>query len=827
MQSASTWDKIRSSVLTPHEMLEREQASSNDVFNTLEEYLASGNYTDFYSPDSVDEEKYNNAIIDYDHFEDEDYIPIQYTDFSKIKTTEPGVKYLQFTNITGIGKVGDFIGEIQLNTFSANILRVNLYGLLSNNTDNIGYSEFVEVLKNLQNLQKLTHLNIGNNNIVKNSNISLADLILSFPKLTHLNISNNKVIEKTEWEKFLTSPKLISLNIANNLILDSKLNASEDMYNIRKRIQQVLQTSILQNNTRTYLNITNNGFDIPSIIQTIKQDPNAPKKTIVFDIRNLLLPSVLNVYRQKLIPSLQLSNIDMSQDNKMKTTDDYAININIQKYLADYLENDPLNILNNRPVVNYINALNDVNIGNNNLLVKKLSLTERKLKLIDIINYHQMIMGLSPNERKMLASNMSGYIIDALEVGNTDSSSLQLSNQGIGVSVQYGTEMETTQKEVGKSTPWDSYRIKKTDFSLPFQVLNTFIEKNDDSSFRFFERNQKLINDMTTKTNSIRLLREYIEHNSSMIMEINVSYCNLNDNLFLKLYQSLKKVSKTSKLNRIELSNNNLTDKSCRYVAILLKLIPTLTYINISNNNITDYGYNLMSHEIIGLSNKKQISIVYGKSTSDDTINTGVYDSFTNFKNVIAAFPGENADNIKTYNLQKLRVLQYQKIRIIIRRLNSLANAVSGVAYGIATGVKDVAYGIGRGVVRTADAIRNYNIANQLKKEEREEKEERARKEGEERAKKLALETPPTPPLTPPSTPTTEVRRPELLLSPPTPKKQSFWSKLTGSKKRGGKNTKKRKRKITRKRNTNKSKQRKTRKHKHKITKQKKKTIHN
>ena len=641
----------------------------------------------------------------------------------------------------------------------------------------------------------------------------MAEIILSFPKLTHLNISNNKVIEETEWKTFLTSPKLISLNIANNLILDSKSNASNDMYNIRKRIQQVLQTSILQNNTRTYLNITNNGFDIPSIIQTIKQDPNASKKTIVFDIRNLLLPSVLNVYRQKLIPSLQLSNIDMSQD--MKTTDDYAININIQKYLADYLEKDPLNILNNRPVVNYINALNDVNIGNNNLLVKKLSLTERKLKLIDIINYHQMIMGLSPNERKMLASNMSGYIIDALEVGNTDSSSLQLSNQGIGVSVQYGTEMETTQKEVGKSTPWDSYRIKKTDFSLPFQVLNTFIEKNDDSSFRFFERNQKLINDMTTKTNSIRLLREYIEQNSSMIGEINVSYCNLNDNLFLKLYQSLKKVSKTSKLSRIELSNNNLTDKSCRYVAILLKLIPTLTYINISNNNMTDYGFNLMSREIIGLSKSKQISIVYGKSTSEDT-NTDVYDSFTNFKNVIAAFPGENgenANNIKTYNLQKLRVLQYQKIRIIIRRLNSLANAVSGVAYGIASGVKDLVYGIGKGIVKKADMTRAYMGAQKdidglgLEKEKE--------------SPSLLTEVRP-PELSAPLPTTTEVR-------PTEPKKQTFWSKLTGPKKSGGKNTKKRKRKrkITRKRNTNKPKQRKTRKHKHKFTKQKKKTIHN
>jgi hypothetical protein len=815
MQTASTWDKIRSSVLTPHEMLEREQASSNDVFNTLEEYLASGNYTDFYSPDSVDEEKYNNAIIDYDHFEDEVYIPIQYTDFSKIQQMTSGViQYLQFTNIKQIGGVDAFIGQIELTTFSANILRVNLYGLLSNNTDNIGYGKIVEVLTKLQKLPQLTHLNIGNNNIVvKNSNISLAELILSFPKLTHLNISNNKVIEKTEWVKFLSpESKLISLNIANNLILDSKLNASEDMYNIRKRIQQVLQTSILQNNTRTYLNITNNGFDIPSIIQTIKQDPNAPNKKIVFDIRNLLLPSVLNVYRQKLIPSLQLSNIDMSQDNKMKTTDDYAININIQKYLADYLENDPLNILNNRPVVNYINALNDVNIGNNNLLVKKLSLTERKLKLIDIINYHQMIMGLSPNERKMLASNMSGYIIDALEVGNTDSSSLQLSNQGIGVSVQYGTEMETTQKEVGKSTPWDSYRIKKTDFSLPFQVLNTFIEKNDDSSFRFFERNQKLINDMTTKTNSIRLLREYIEHNSS-IQEINVSYCNLNDNLFLKLYQSLKKVSNTSKLNRIELSNNNLTDKSCRYVAILLKLIPTLTYINISNNNITDYGYNLMSHEIIGLSNEKQISIVYGKSTSEDTINTGVYDSFTNFKNVIAAFPGEKADNIKTYNLQKLRVLQYQKIRIIIRRLNSLANAVSGVVHGIYTGVKDAVVDFGRSVVNKADMTRAYMGAtkdmkelekeDKLKLEKRMENFEKGKSDLEQKIEQL------------------EKRNAELTK----PKPRGLLGGIFGFKKSGGKNTKKRKRKrkITRKRNTNKPKQRKTRKHKHKITKQKRK----
>lgn len=790
METASTWDKIRSSILTPHEMLEREQASSNDVFNTLEEYLASGNYTDFYSPNSADEEKYNNAIIDYDHFEDEDYLPIEYTDFSKLQSISGGsIKYLQLTDIT---KIDNFTGTVTP-SFGAQILRVNLYGLFSYNTDNT-HNKFVQVLAGLQKLPELTHLNIGNNKIGPNPNTSLADIILSFPKLTHLNISNNTVIEETEWVKFLTLPKLVSLNIANNLILDSKLSVaygtSEDIYNIRREIQIIVQKSILTNDKLTYLNITNNGFNIPSIIQIIKQQPNAKNKTIVFDIRNLLLPAVLNVYRQKQIPTLQLSNIDMSQDNKMKTTDDYAVNINIQQYLADYLENDPLNILNNKPVVNYINALNDVNIGNNNLLVKKLPLTERKLKLIDIINYHQMIMGLSPNERKMLASNMSSYIIDALEIGNTDSSSLQLSNQGIGVSVQYGTEMETTQKEVGKGTPWDSYRIKKTDFSLPFQILNTLIEKNDDSSFRFFERNQQLINDMNTKTNSIRILCEHIEQNSNMVQEINVSYCNLNDNLFLKLYQSLKKTSKTSQLIRIELSNNNLTDKSCRYIAILFKLIPTLTFVNISNNNMTDYGFNLMSHEIIGLSKSKRISIVYGKSKSENT--AAVYDSFTNFQNVMSAFPSsENVDNIKTYNLYTFRVMKYEKIRIILNKVNSVTKFVSSVAHDIAGSVGNVLQQAKTRIFATRDAMRAQAIAREDAKE--------SKRDG----------------VLPPAPPGTG--------APGTGAKKSMFG--LGH---GGKNTKKRqkKKRITRNQKRDIKKRRKTRKHKHKNTKTKEKTIH-
>jgi len=611
---------------------DRNTVTTTNIYSHIEGYFRTSKYDDYYFSDEEPKESYsNNKPIPYNIFIDEEYEPHEYTE------PRPGLSFIKFNERTG-----DYIDrQFSVVENFNNMTRLNLYGLLKESKEQI--TKLTKILTKLSSNEtirtRLTHLNIGENNLVIvnktwtnrfnisyeiSNNTRLIDLINRFQNLSELNVCNNK-ISNIDVIKLLISPKIVGqrqipiINLANNLICKKgifyMINGKNDVENFIPEIQKVIDVAIQNNKGLRYLNISENNLNPNEIILDIYKrkkteivDGSFSKLNVKNDYLRLELNNFFKFVAKEKLPTLDLSSINMRYELPITPVDDYVTNINIETYLKKYVgkdengrDKDPIFILNDRGIVNYINALNDTKIGDRNLLIKRMSYEDRKMRLIDIINFHQIMMGLSVNEKKQLCNEMVAYNARVLEANEVDSTAVGVSvGQGFdpfsgfpfsfSLEKGYSFGFSVGDVEKGRHSPWTSYRVRKTDYGFPLQILATLLEKHDVSSFRFFERNQSLINKVVEGTNTVKFLCNFLEDVGGDFKELNLSNCSLSTNVFISISESIKK-NPNINITHINLSYNDLTNDGVFYLCDLLKEKQSIRNINISDNiNITNEG---------------------------------------------------------------------------------------------------------------------------------------------------------------------------------------------------------------------------------------------
>lgn len=611
---------------------ERNRVTTTNIYSHIEEYFRVSEYNDYYFPkEEPAESDNNNKPVPYNIFIDEEYEPHKYEEPREL------VEFIKFNERTTKYINNKLVNQ---NTFN-NMTRLNLYGLLKESKEQI--TKLTTILTGLSNnpqvVVNLTHLNIGDNNLVivnsswKNifkityqvlSDDKLVDLITRFTRLIELNVSNNKISNIGTIKK-LVSPKvdgqrqIPTINMANNLICKDRnfytIDGTNNVEMFISKIQILVDDAIKNNKGLEYLNISENNLDPNKIILGIYERKknettglNFLKLNVKNDYSRLELNNFFKFVVKEKLPILDLSSINMRYELLISPVDDYITNINIANYLEKYVgkdergrDKDPIYILNDRGIVNYINALNDTKIGDRNLLIKRMSYEDRKMRLIDIINFHQIMMGLSENEKKQLCNEMVAYNARVLEANEVDSTNIGVTvGQGFdpfggfpfsfSMEKGYSYGVEVSDVEKGKHSPWTSYRVRKTDYGFPLQILATLLEKHDVSSFRFFERNQSLIKRVVEGTNTVKFICNFLENVSSDFKQLNLSNCNLSTNVFISISDSIKK-NPNINITHINLSHNDLTNDGVFYLCDLLKEKQSIRNINISDNiNINNDG---------------------------------------------------------------------------------------------------------------------------------------------------------------------------------------------------------------------------------------------
>jgi hypothetical protein len=453
-------------------------------------------------------------------------------------------------------------------------------------------------------------------------------LFKSFEFLEELNLSNNNISDIDTIYVLLNHKTLKSLNFAFNIngkdifdVVEKNKNNTNTISQDNKiqyilYLQDLIENCILYNTKIESLNVSGNHLDTSRLIEVIKfKQPNL--RSVVFDLSKLLLSKYLNNVSQTDLSFLTLKGVTMNSNIRIQATDDYMVNIDIQRYLENYLGKDPINLLNNPNLKNYIVALNDVNLGNENILIRKMTYEERKYKLIDIINYHQTMMGLSTNEKKFLCNEITAYnqsMITSSE-GNEKQSSIGFGQSLSGVSFGYSMTntkgVAETEVNTGK-TPWTSYKIRQEEFSYPLKLLYSAISSNSDSNFNFFERNTELISDINFSMLSIRFTCDFLKTNKT-ITSLDLSKCAITDNLLFNIVNSLD----NNNIISINLSDNILSNGSCTALSSLIN-VGNLENLNISGNSISDVGLTLLTKNLI--TNTTLKALVY--SSANDTILT-------------------------------------------------------------------------------------------------------------------------------------------------------------------------------------------------------------
>ena len=689
---------------------------SSNMYDKIENILNKGELEDFYQVDSVELSNIdNNNLIDYDNFIAEDYIQNIYFALDMNMTNQQEFEEYTTKIIREKGELNLVFKNIQKlnnprfpNFFSQpfSIIRLNLYGLLSFSNSNESNDFIQKILTNIARSESmvstLKHLNIGNNNIEIKNEISIgASAIFSQHKdenisdrirrklddpanpvspflepikrltnLEELNICNNNISHVPTLFYLLglqtdSSKKLKILTMSNNLRRKSEVyfffNSFDATQLIIQKIENLILKSIEQNTSMTYLDVRNNGLDSQKIMYAIEKIPIDSDKQVKFDINNLFVSDYFSLINKKKIAKIDLSSIKMNYKNPVNILDDYELNIDVEKYLNKYLGKDPIGIFNDQNTINYINALNDKNEKKSSLMLRHLSPEERKIKLIDIINYHQMIMGLSINEKKYLLSQLGSYLADVIEYGSSKEKTkgIELGPTQMSFNYQHTLGRSQTKKQntFGNQSPWQSYKIKQTDFSIPFQILSYILEEKKDGSFDFFQRINSLVSNISENMNCLQILCEEIKKKSN-ITELNLSYCSINDNLFFKIYDAINN-STNRGITHINLINNDLTDKSCLYIANLISLISNkenTVYVNISNNNISVNGLLSILLYLVLNTNKLKINIIYSLSSINENAYFDLYKiKYNEIRKTISAEPFNfyNSNLITVENIKK------------------------------------------------------------------------------------------------------------------------------------------------------------------------------
>ena len=643
MLSLDSWEKGQTATIFKTGFLKdtRNTVTTTNIYSHIENYLNSSKYNDYYFEEKENEEsENNNEPLPYNIFKDEEYEPHEYKEPSINNNT------WEFIKISNRSK--EYI-RTQLRTLGnfSNMQRLNLYGLLKESIKPI--EKLSAILTPLESdpgiRNNLRYLNIGDNNLIilnrswtnafsistrYATDATLINLILRFVNLQELNVSNNK-ISNVEAITAIISPKqarqrqIPIINMANNLICNGRkfyiFNGNNETERIISSIQQKIDDAIQNNGALTYLNISENNLDPnkinQSIYKRIKNSKTSPETILKIEVKNnkprLMLKNFIKFIEKEKLPILDLSSINMKYTLPIIPTDDYVTNINIETYLRKYVgedengkDKDPIHILNDNHIVNYINALNDKSIGDQNLLIKRMSYEDRKLRLIDIINFHQIMMGLTENEKKQLCNEMVAYNAKILEANEADSTNMSITlGQSIDLPISFTHERgyqsgyEVGDAEKGAHSPWASYRIRKPDFGFPLQVLSTLLEKHDNSSFKFFERNQSLINSIIKGTNVNKLLCNFLEKVDNSFKNLNLSNCSINTNLFISICEAIKK-NPQIELTHINLSNNDLTDDGMFYLRDVLEEKHSIRNINISKNmNVSNNGLAFMAQWLL------------------------------------------------------------------------------------------------------------------------------------------------------------------------------------------------------------------------------------
>jgi len=708
MLSLESWEKGQTATIFKTGFLKdtRNTVTTTNIYSHIENYLNSSKYNDYYYTEKENEEsENNNEPLPYDIFKDEEYEPHEYKEppnnWEFIKISNRSGEYIR----TQLGSLGNF----------SNMQRLNLYGLLKESKKPIDKLTTIltPLASNAAIRTNLRYLNIGNNNLIilnrswtNAFNIStqyakdatLINLIFRFINLIELNVSNNK-ISNVEAITAIISPKQAGqrqipiINMANNLICNGRkfyiFSGENETERIISSIQKIIDNAIQNNGALTYLNISENNLDPNkinySIYKRIQNSKASPDTILKIDVKNnnprLMLKNFIKFIEKGKLPILDLSSINMKYTLPIIPTDDYVTNINIETYLKKYVgedengkDKDPIHILNDNHIVNYINALNDKSIGDQNLLIKRMSYEDRKLRLIDIINFHQIMMGLTENEKKQLCNEMVAYNAKILEANEADSTNMSITlGQSIDLPISFTHErgyqsgFEVGDVEKGAHSPWESYRIRKPDFGFPLQVLSTLLEKHDNSSFKFFERNQSLINSIIKGTNVNKLLCNFLEKVDNSFKNLNLSNCSINTNLFISICEAIKK-NPQIELTHINLSNNDLTDDGMFYLRDVLEEKHSIRNINISKNmNVSNNGLAFMAQWLLtkdvmpaaGAGARAEVppvNFVYSFSfkTSNPNLsnpNPNELDNVEKSKNLISIL-GLTRHNI--YNLDKL-----------------------------------------------------------------------------------------------------------------------------------------------------------------------------
>ena len=465
---------------------------------------------------------------------------------------------------------------------------------------NIDDDDLISLVK----LVKLTKLNISHNNITDNGVVAICECLKCNETLKELDLSQNKIgitgmnkmienienlvrplsLEYVDLSKNQASPwavycTIIKHSCVNSLTLCGDEEMKENIKEIAKSLQvdTTLQSLTFPDVNQHHLELLQNALNF-YFLQT--------KVANVIHEHTIVINSVVSIEDSELT-TINVCNIKLNDDDIIS--------------LEKWVKLIKLNISNN-------------NITDNGVIaICKCLKCDETLKELDLSHNQISINGMN---------NMLEYIenqVETLSLQYVNLSKNQASPWGVycaiikrscvnSLTLCGDEEMNENMKEIAKSL-----QINTTPQSLTLP----------DVDLHDLELLQKLLSFYLLQTKVANAINEQMVSNVSYdhcsLTAINVSNTNIDDDDVIEL----AKRCNNAKIEKLDISHNNITDNGVVAIGECLKCNETLKELNLSHNKITINGMNSMLEYIEN--QVKALSLQYVDLSKNQASPWGVY----------------------------------------------------------------------------------------------------------------------------------------------------------------------------------------------------------
>ena len=407
------------------------------------------------------------------------------------------------------------IADVALDELTAFLLQNTELEELDISGNNLQTTGAIQLFQNIKYFTTLKMLNIANNRITDEATKSIANVLSNCNELVELNLSHNNLRNMSTFD-YLTSSNLTKIDLSNN--------------NIDNQTVSELSVFLSHYTKLEELNLANNNLQTTGAIELFKNLTCITLKIINISGNHITIGASSRIAKT-LSMNKKLQEVDMS--------------------------------CNTLKEVGVREILSSINISN----VTKLNISDNMISGRNIVNYilvhaiNLVALDISCNKLELRIANQCGSNLIQLNVKSTD---------------QFTTAL--------KLVLMSNTRLQELDISynkLRTEFINSIFGKLNISLLTKFNASNNEIGEQAADD-----IGRFLSRNTRL-KELDISCNNLNKFGTKRLFKRIKNLSK---LIKIKVSNNYFTHHAADDVAAVLLHNTKLEEIDLSNNNLLAAG---------------------------------------------------------------------------------------------------------------------------------------------------------------------------------------------------------------------------------------------